>query len=177
VLNADLAMTIPDFRAAERTFQLICQVAGRSGRAGTRGLMIVQTMQPEEPAIVHAIEHDYKGFVNDELSEREKFGYPPFTRLVRMVISDKNDKLAERSAQALADIIRAILPGDAEQVRLEGPHRPVMDRLDGKFREEILLFAPSAYQLQSVLTRLRTQGALKKFHSLLEVDVDPLNMQ
>src|SRR5205085_8731332 len=75
VLNADLAMTIPDFRASERTFQLICQVAGRAGRAmgaGDRGTVVVQTFQPQEPAIAHACRHDYMGFVRSELPNRKE---------------------------------------------------------------------------------------------------------
>ena len=84
VLNSDLAMTIPDFRAAERTFQLICQVAGRAGRAmgaahtANPGTVVVQTFQPREPAILHACNHDYLGFVQSELPHRKEFGYPPF---------------------------------------------------------------------------------------------------
>ncbi|HTV48787.1 MAG TPA: primosomal protein N' [Phycisphaerae bacterium] len=177
VLNADLAMTVPDFRAAERTFQLICQVAGRSGRAGIRGLVIVQTMQPQEPAVIHAANHNYMGFVNGELPEREKFGYPPCTRLVRMVLSDKNDKLVHRSAQSLSETIRQRSSGLHEVIRMEGPQPPAMARLNGQFREEILLFASSAQQLQQLLARLRMEGTFRKFQGILDIDVDPLSMQ
>jgi primosomal protein N' (replication factor Y) (superfamily II helicase) len=176
VLNADLAMTIPDFRASERTFQLICQVAGRSGRSGTRGLVVVQTLQPQEPAVLHAARHDYAGFVNDEMPEREKFGYPPFTRMIRMVVSHKDDILVHKAAHSLVQMIKVVLAEAPLTIRLEGPHPPAIARLDGQYRMEILLFAASAHQLQQLLARLRVAGMRKKFPNLLMVDVDPLNM-
>jgi primosomal protein N' (replication factor Y) len=78
VVNADTAMHLPDFRAAERTFQLVTQVAGRTGRGSKGGRVLVQTLSPDAPAIVAAVNHDLKAFARDELPHREAFGYPPF---------------------------------------------------------------------------------------------------
>ena len=106
VVNADTALHLPDFRAAERTFQLVAQVAGRTGRGDRPGRVLVQTYSPEHPAIRLAARHDYEGFVAGELPEREKYGVPPFGRLVRLIAAGPRkptvqaymDELATRSA-------------------------------------------------------------------------------
>ncbi len=176
VLNADLAMTSPDFRAAERTFALICQVAGRSGRAGKQGLVVVQTMQPQEPAIVHACRHDYSGFVADELPHRQRFDYPPFGRLIRLVVSHKNDAKAKELAAELAAMVENAASGVDAVVRLLGPQAAPMARLNEVFRQELLLMCPMAAPLQKLLQRLRQQGLFRQFAGNLVVDVDPVSM-
>ena len=85
VVNADTALHLPDFRAAERTFQLVAQVAGRTGRGDRPGRVLVQTYSPDHPAIRSAAHHDYQGFVQTELPERERFGVPPYGRIVRLI--------------------------------------------------------------------------------------------
>ena len=129
VLNADLAMTSPDFRAAERTFDLVCQVAGRSGRAGPQGLVVVQTMQPDEPAIVHATRHDYLGFAQSELPHRREFGYPPYGRIVRVIVTHKTADKADEICREIASLIEQIVGGAKTfraccrpAVAADGPH-------------------------------------------------------
>ena len=85
VVNADTALHLPDFRAAERTFQLVAQVAGRTGRGDRLGRVLVQTYSPDHPAIRSAAKHDYEGFAQNELPEREKYGVPPYGRFVRLI--------------------------------------------------------------------------------------------
>ena len=110
VVNADTALHLPDFRAAERTFQLVAQVAGRTGRGDRPGRVLVQTYCPDHPAICHAVLHDYEGFAASELPEREKFGVPPFGRMVRLIargpeeaaVYDYMKKLAAGLCQAAA---------------------------------------------------------------------------
>ena len=102
VVNADTALHLPDFRAAERTFQLVAQVAGRTGRGDRPGRVLVQTYCPEHPAIVAAVRHDYEGFVAGELPERQKFGVPPFGRLVRLIARGPEESAVRDYLEELA---------------------------------------------------------------------------
>ncbi len=101
VINADTALHLPDFRAAERTFQLVTQVAGRTGRGPKGGRVLVQTLSPDAPAIVAAVRHDLPAFAKQELPHREMLGYPPFASMIRLVIRGAS----QRSTQTLADEI------------------------------------------------------------------------
>lgn len=179
VLNADLAMTTPDFRAAERTFNLICQVAGRSGRDRQQGTVVVQTFGPDEPAIAYAAKHDYAGFISQELPHRLALGYPPYGRIVRMLVTDKNHDLAHGQAAWLARQITAAMQRLklAEAVRVAGPQLAPIGRLAEEFRWEILLFSPKAGNLQRLLAALRGQKAFAAVKVALMIDVDPLQMQ
>ncbi len=176
VLNADLAMTVPDFRAMERTFQLVCQVAGRSGRTGSQGLVVVQTMQPDEPAIVHASRHDYPGFAGKELTHRKEFGYPPFGRIVRCVVAHQQADVARKLANILMEMIQSELATRNLPIRFRGPQSPSLSRLMDRYRLEILLLADCAMPLQELLAGLRQRGLLKKFQGNLTIDVDPMAM-
>ncbi len=176
VLNADLAMTSPDFRAAERTFDLVCQVAGRSGRAGAEGTVVVQTMQPDEPAIVHATRHDYPGFVQSELPHRKEFGYPPYGRIVRFIVTHKQADTADATCRQIADYIQDSIVLHKLPVRMNGPQLPAMARIDDEHRREILLFSTAAMPLQQLLATVRGHGLLHKFPGSVVVDVDPYAM-
>ncbi len=191
VLNSDLAMTIPDFRASERTFQLICQVAGRAGRAagaGSQGTVVVQTFQPQEPAIAYACRHDYLGFVRSELPHRKEFGYPPYGRLVRIVLAHKSYSQVHAAADELIRLISALTTKLDLPIRVHGPIPPPMERVNELYRVEIVLFSDSALPLQRLLGSLRARGALQSGRArgalqsgraggvALAVDVDPLHM-
>ncbi len=201
VLNADLAMTIPDFRAAERTFQLICQVAGRSGRAIAgaahpgvgpagetsgkvarlidRGTVVVQTFQPAEPAIAHACRHDYMGFVRSELPHRREFAYPPYGRLVRIVLADKSFSHVHAAADELMRLITALIKKLELPIRMQGPIPPPMERLMDQYRVELVMFSDSPLPLQRLLSSLRARGALQSNRSAsvaISADVDPIAM-
>ncbi len=180
VLNADLAMTSPDFRASERTFQLICQVAGRCGRTQRPGLVVVQTMQPHEPAVMYASRHDYDGFVAQELENRRTFSYPPFGRMVRLILSDTDFIRLKSQAEALMTMIQTSQKSGAynpEALRHIGPQNAPLQRLDEKHRMEIILFAATPGPLQQVLSDLRREGLFHRFKSSVVVDVDPMAMQ
>jgi primosomal protein N' (replication factor Y) len=184
VLNSDLAMTIPDFRAAERTFQLICQVAGRAGRAvqdtASPATVVVQTFQPHEPAIAHACNHDYIGFVKSELPHRREFGYPPYGRLVRIVLSHKGYTKVHDAATNLTRLITALTQKLALPIRVQGPFPPPMERLVELYRVEIILFAESPGPLQRLVASLRARGALASKSAQgqvgIAIDVDPIHM-
>jgi len=183
VLNSDLAMTIPDFRAAERTFQLICQVAGRAGRPsslpGTQNaLVIVQTFQPDEPAIRHACNHDYLSFVQSELPHRRDFGYPPFGRLVRILLAHKSHTKVRTFSTELAHLVTVLTQKLTLPIRMQGPFPPPMERMNELYRVEILLFSHTPAPLQHILSALRARGVLttRTNQVTVTVDVDPLHM-
>ena len=176
VLNADLAMTSPDFRAAERTFDLVCQVAGRSGRADTQGAVIVQTMQPEEPAIVCAANHDYPGFVQSELPHRREFGYPPFGRIIRIIVTHKQADQADRIAGTIDRHLQRIIADSRLTVRKTGPQLPFMPRINDDHRREIMLFSAGAAPLQQLIAMLRSTGVLHETAGAVIGDVDPYSM-
>jgi primosomal protein N' (replication factor Y) (superfamily II helicase) len=100
VINADTALHFPDFRAAERTFQLVTQVAGRTGRGDKGGRVLVQTFSPEHPAIIAALRHDYLGFAQHELPSREEYGYPPYVSLARLIFRGTSETQTEHFAAA-----------------------------------------------------------------------------
>ncbi len=179
VLNADLAMSTPDFRAAERTFDLICQVAGRSGRAHQQGTVVVQSFGPDEPAIAYAAQHDYAGFIGQELPHRQALGYPPYGRMVRFVASDKSHDLAQGQAALLAGHIERVLQQLKlkDAVRVAGPQAAPLARVAEEFRWEILLFSRAATHVQQVLAVLREQKVFASLKVALVIDVDPLQMQ
>jgi primosomal protein N' (replication factor Y) len=141
VLDADATLRFPDFRAEERTFALVAQLAGRSGRGSRSGQVIVQALSPSERALRFAARHDSEGFVADELRRRELLGYPPYAQLVRVVCSAHSDPAHAEgvAAAALAERIRAEAP---DGVRLLGP-APLF-RLKGRDRAQLLVKAPAA---------------------------------
>ncbi len=166
VVNADTALSLPDFRASERTFQLITQVAGRAGRAEHAGEVIVQTASPDSAPIRSAAAHDFLGFARKEMTVRSGCGLPPATRMARIVVRDQRQEKAEGEAAALAELLRSL-----GGVRVEGPMPCTIARIADRFRYEVLLFAPRAGEIQRVLGGAR--GALVS-DVRTAVDVDPV---
>ena len=111
MINADTALHLPDFRAAERTFQLVTQVAGRTGRGDKGGRVLVQTFTPDHPAIVAALTHDYLAFAAAELPTRRDHGYPPATSIIRFIFRGDDEKATERFAVLSVETLRAGLEG------------------------------------------------------------------
>src|SRR5206468_12370450 len=136
VLGADALLGLPDFRAGERTFQLLAQVAGRSGRRGTPGEVIVQAWDPDHHAVRAACEHDFEAFAKDELAYRRTLGYPPFSSLAMMVFRDRDFETASAHAQAIAGGLRRSRPID---LQVMGPAPAPLERLRGEFRVQVLL--------------------------------------
>ena len=181
VVNADTTIHHPDFRASERTFHLITQVAGRTGRGEKGGRVIVQTYSPNHPAIASAAHHDYLRFVAGELKERQKFGYPPFTDLVRLVIRGPNESQTAEFAQTLADELRAACgeikaksPGFA--FKILGPAPAPFAKLRNLYRFHIHLRAPSGESLRRAVTCVMAKKLKTPPDVQWIVDVDPLDM-
>jgi primosomal protein N' (replication factor Y) (superfamily II helicase) len=174
VVAADTGLHLPDFRAGERTFQLLTQVAGRAGRRSAGAKVVIQTYNPEHYALLAAQEHDYRAFFAQELSFRQQTGYPPIGRLVRFVYAGTNDERSRRAAEALADELRRIAANveasaDGEQLGgwgLIGPAPAFFHRQRNRFRWHLLLRARDP---APVLERLRLAPGWT-------VDVDPVHV-
>ncbi|MEM9346626.1 MAG: primosomal protein N' [Planctomycetota bacterium] len=175
VVSADTALNLPDFRAAERTFQLISQVAGRSGRSEQIGRVVLQTFSPDSPAVALAAKHDYAGFARMELATRLEMGLPPAGRMVRVVLRDTDHVKALSRATELAHNLehaRATLKLD---VHLRGPFPCAIARVADHHRFEVQLLAKSAAPLQRLMTELRNHGKLISDQHTA-VDVDPVSL-
>ncbi|MEZ6317429.1 MAG: primosomal protein N' [Phycisphaerales bacterium] len=170
VINADTAMALPDFRAAERTFQLVSQVAGRTGRGELPGEVIVQTTNPAEPAIRLAAAHDYPTFADRELEFRAASRLPPAWRMVRVVVRDEDVGKAESQAAAIA---KACRERAGEGVIVQGPAPCPISRVAGFFRFGVELSARSPKEMQDVLAELRGEGVVRS-DAHTAVDVDPV---
>ncbi|MCA9297452.1 MAG: primosomal protein N', partial [Phycisphaerales bacterium] len=170
VINADTAIHLPDFRAAERTFQLVSQVAGRSGRGTDPGVVIVQTMHPEHPAIRLASAHDYVTFADEECRIRARAGFPPATRMARIVVRDPERTRAEARAHQIATTIRRLAHRD---LVIDGPMPCPITRIAGFERVAIEVRAPSAAMLQRTLHEARATGRLTS-SAQVAVDIDPI---
>jgi primosomal protein N' (replication factor Y) len=178
VINADMALHVPDFRSAERTFQLLSQVAGRAGRGPKGGQVLIQAYTPEHPCIAHAATHDYGAFVRGELAHRQAHNYPPYQRLARVIIRGKDEAatgaFAERMAAAFHAGLEA-LGSVGSEVRLLGPAEAPVFRLKGQYRFHFQLQSASPGALHKLLRAVvpTVQAPADVEYTL---DVDPFNM-
>ncbi|HVP73001.1 MAG TPA: primosomal protein N' [Phycisphaerales bacterium] len=170
VINADTSINLPDFRAAERTFEVVNQVAGRCGRGADAGLTIVQTFNPQTPAIQLAAKHDFEGFAQKELATRQRSGLPPITRMVRFVVRDEDHVECVRRAKALAEGLEAIAKGS---LRIRGPAPCPISRIADMHRQQVEVIGPSASSIQNLLAAARSAGLIRA-GAELAIDVDPI---
>ncbi|MCC6581458.1 MAG: primosomal protein N' [Phycisphaeraceae bacterium] len=175
VICGDTSLNMPDFRAGERTFQLIAQVAGRTGRGDKPGLVIVQTFAPQDPAILLASKHDYEGFARRELALRKSMGLPPFARMARVVVRDQDAMKGFEQATTLAGHLRRFNAELGGSVRVRGPAPCAIARIANFHRQQIELIAPDAGTLQKLLTALRNARLLIS-DARTAVDVDPVDL-
>ena len=175
VINADTALHLPDFRAAERTFQLVTQVAGRTGRGPRGGRVLVQTCEPEHPAIRAAVRHDYVSFAAHELPIRESHGYPPFTTMVRLLVRGPGEDAARGLADKIRDrLIKALAAAKCE-ARLLGPAPAAFPKLQNHFRFVVQLLAADGDALRGAV-RAAVDELEAPQDVIWTVDVDPLDM-
>jgi len=176
ILLADLSMSFPDFRAAERTFQILTQVSGRAGRGDRPGKVLLQTLSPDSPCIRKAAEHDYAGFMKEELAAREAMGYPPYGRMLLLRLwGGKQDAVREA-----ADLVVRELAGPMAErgVRVLGPAPSPIARVKRRFHYQVLLVLPPDFPVgetfPGLLRPLRER--VRKAGVLLSPDVDPYQM-
>ena len=174
ILNADNLLTMPDFRASERAFQLMMQVAGRAGRRNDRGRVVIQTSQPKHPVIRFVASGDYHAMANSELAERKAFGYPPYSHLIRLLMRHEEYNLLHHAAHALATVMRKKFGA-----RVMGPVSAALEMLRGEHRAEILLKIESGASMQRARTLLReaiaTMEGDPQYKTVkISVDVDAL---
>lgn len=201
VISGDTSLSLPDFRAAERTFQLITQVAGRAGRGDNPGRVVLQTFMPDDPTIQAALRQDFAGFAHSELQSRREVGLPPFARMVRIVLRDqqqealhqKSEQLGAKVMEAVAEVTgqteespsgrtagpmiaaSPILPLSPAPILVKGPMPCAINRIAGYYRNQIVLQSPRAELLQKVIGSLREAGHLAT-SDRIAVDVDPVSL-
>ncbi len=180
VVNADTALYLPDFRAAERTFQLLAQVAGRTGRGERGGRVLVQTYNPDHPCIRLAATHDFARFAEQELSNRRALGYPPFGRLARLVVRSPQEQIAQEAAQLLAERFRQALrelqqrqPAVAAQIL--GPAACPIHRLRNFYRYHLLVLTPKPAWRSCLIRQVLEKTSLPD-SAELSLDIDPLSV-
>jgi primosomal protein N' (replication factor Y) len=174
VVSADLTLGLPDFRAAERTFQLLTQVAGRAGRGELPGEVLVQTYYPEHYAVQHAAQQDYASFFEKELRFRRLMHYPPFTALANVIVRDRKMENAARWARMLDGFLR---PREAQGLKVLGPAAAPLARLKREYRFQFLLKSPKRSAVNAALTGALEFCAQREIpESAVMVDVDPLSL-
>jgi primosomal protein N' (replication factor Y) len=174
VVLADTGLHLPDFRAAERTFSLIVQVAGRAGRFFPDGKVIVQTLRPRDPAITRACALDIRGFYEAELTQREALKFPPYTRLIRFTARSREAAWADKAVERMAAIARPLLPPGVDFL---GPAECPIGIIAGNHRRQILLRGPSMGDLHNAArTILDHYKKGRDARVYVEVDVDPVSL-
>ncbi len=172
VVSADTSLAIPDFRSAERTFQLIVQVAGRAGRGETAGEVVVQTLHGDDPAVRLAARHDYENFAAGEMALRRDAHVPPFARMVRFIVRHRDADKALQSAQTLAMRLGQMLA--RQEVTFQGPQPAIVKKIRGLFRFQLLLTAhPGAVQ-QTIAPAM--EDLCRSLPAEILPDVDPTNL-
>jgi primosomal protein N' (replication factor Y) (superfamily II helicase) len=175
VITADTSLNLPDFRAGERTFQMIAQVAGRSGRASKKGRVIVQTYSPEHYSIEYARYHDYKGFYEQEIMLRRELAYPPFSTIANILISgtieDEVIKYANEISQLLDDRIK--LQDGVEKL---GPTAATISRIKNRFRWQIVIKSKSEEIVREILEGLSENCGEGQSNASISMDLNPQNM-
>jgi len=172
VISADTSLNLPDFRAAERTFQLLTQVSGRSGRGEKSGEVIVQTYLPEHYSIAAAAEHDYETFYRQEIEARRELNYPPFSRLVNLVVSAEREDDAAREAALVAESLGRLAAG--REAEVVGPAPAPLAKLRRRHRWHILVRGAAGDVVEVVRELVETHGGVEC--ASLTLDVDPVSL-
>ena len=167
VISADVSLGLPDYRTGERAFQILAQVAGRAGRGLLGGRVIIQTYKPEHYAIQAAAEHDFASFYIDEIRFRTQHNYPPFRRMARLLWVDPINERGQREAEKLAKGLRLHVRNEAlAATEILGPTTPFFNRIDGRFRWQIIIKSPDPNRVLVGLPRSPARWM---------VDIDPVS--
>jgi primosomal protein N' (replication factor Y) len=174
ILDADQLLNYPDFRSLERSFQMITQVSGRAGRRSKQGLVVIQCSDPSHPVLQQIIKNNLPQFYKSELTERQQFGYPPYTRLIRINLKHPDAETAAMAARDLETGMRKLLPG-----RVMGPNPPLVGRIQGKYIQTLLVKLERNQEL--ILRKNKLASLIQHFEErkqygslVIQADVDPL---
>jgi primosomal protein N' (replication factor Y) len=181
IICADLSLSFPDFRAGERTFQLLAQVAGRAGRGDRPGRVILQTYNPDHFSIAAARQQDFIAFYRQEIGFRKALNYPPYSRMIQLKISGKDPQETENHARLLGDLCRVLKvnhSADYQSVEIMGPIEASLTRIAGRYRWQILLKGLNAKALHQFINQLLSENpsVFARQPVLVAIDVDPLFM-
>jgi primosomal protein N' (replication factor Y) len=170
-----VGLNLPDFRAAEKTFQLVTQAAGRAGRGELGGEVIIQTMNPNHYSVRHSRTHDYEGFYNEEIAYRTQLGYPPIGRIIKIEIKSAQESLANEAARTAQNRIRHLMRG--KETVLLGPAPAPISRVRGQYRFHLLLLSQQRDKIRSLAIEGRNAVEEKYGRKCrVIVDVDPVNL-
>jgi len=175
IISADTSLYLPDFRANERTFQLISQVAGRAGRSEKKGVVFVQTFLPNQPAIQFAVGRDFDGFVKEELKHRKACNLPPFWRLAAIIMRDVNFDKLDNACRQMRQRIDKIIEREKLKAIVRGPMPAVISRIQRFHRMQIIIQAPKVATVQKLFACLRVAGPIRPAVKVA-IDIDPVNL-
>jgi len=175
VISADTALFLPDFRANERTFQLINQVAGRAGRSEKKGTVYVQTFFPKQPAIVYAVQNNFDAFVQDELSHRQACHLPPFGRVAIVAMREMNYDRLKTAADLTKERIENIMASEKLEMSLRGPLEPAVGRIQRHHRLHLVVQASSPAAIQLLFERMRAMSPIRPAVQT-QIDIDPIGV-
>jgi primosomal protein N' (replication factor Y) len=173
IVSADTGLGLPDFRAAERTFQLLTQASGRAGRGQTTGIVLIQTINPDHYAIRCAAAQDYQAFYTREIEFRRAMSYPPFAALANVMVHGRSEEEALSRSAALGRLLQPAPEG----IRVMGPAAAAVARIKKEYRYQMLLKAATRKRLNQVLGELRRFANAEKWNpASLVIDVDPMTL-
>ena len=174
VFDVDRMIYFPDFRSFERTFQMVTQVSGRAGRRETQGKVVIQSRNPDQHIIELIRKGDYHAFYHGEMRERKQYHYPPYTRMIHLLLRSKDKKLTQQAAQTLSNLLKE----DLGAGRVLGPQEPLINKIRDKFLMDIFLKIEKKYKMEAVKQLIqKAQLELLKTNEYKSVevvaDVDP----
>jgi primosomal protein N' (replication factor Y) len=173
ILDADMSLYFSDYRSGERTFQLITQVAGRSGRASEQGKVVLQTFDPENVVLRFAVGYDYHGFYQNEISSRAAMAFPPFSKILRVLVSGEDDKKALEALKAVYMQLEALYQANLDKFLFFNKMRSPIKRIQGKFRYQVLMRLSDTQilpQIYEICASAKTRDVL------ISVEENPANM-
>jgi primosomal protein N' (replication factor Y) len=177
VISADIQMLLPDFRASERTFQLLTQVAGRAGRSTLKGEVIIQTHQPKHHTLQHVVDHNYAQFMEEELEERRELNYPPFARLALIEFKGTMEERVRQEAERFARSLRS----HSHRCTVLGPSPAAISKIKNNYRWHILLKSvkasdPSGMEMHAAIRKTLAEGKRTSSAVRITIDIDPVGL-
>jgi len=172
VIDADSLLNLPDYRARERCFQLLVQVAGRAGRADIHGEVIIQTYNPQEPLFQKVVSHDYQSFYDDEIKIRRLLEYPPFTDILRIVISGEAEPACQEYSGELARFIEEMIDAKEDSIMILGPAPCPISKIKKRFRYQIMIKCFSSLLLRSIAAKINNRNHPASIK--IELDLNPM---